>query len=124
LGTGDTLLNVNDIKINTWNIEKVLKDNINKTLALSYKKGSKIVSRSITCPKDDCILGITYITSANKDDIKEIKFPLLTSMKYGAKEIWAQTRMTLGFLGTLGKNIVTLQRTDLKESLHKMTGPA
>lgn len=118
------MLRVNDIKVNTRNIEKVLKDNIDKTLALTYKEGSKTITKSVTCPKEDCILGITYIASTNADNIQEIKFPLLASMKYGAKEIWAQTRMTLGFLGTLGKNIITLQWTDLKESLHKMTGPA
>jgi len=122
--SGDTLLLVNKTKINTRNIEKTLKDQINTTFDITYKHGTQKKTKSITCPEEDCIMGITYTSSINPENIQEIKFPLVTAMKYGAKEIWAQARMTLWFLGSFGKNIVTLQWTNIKESLNKMTWPA
>lgn len=122
--SGDTIISVNDTKVNTRNIEKTLKDHIGTTFDIGYKHQWRITTKSITCPEGDCIMGITYISSINPENMKEIKFPLLTAMKYGAKEIRAQTRMTLWFLGSFGKNIITLQRTNIKESLSKMTWPA
>jgi C-terminal processing protease CtpA/Prc len=93
--SGNTLLRVDDIKINTRNVEKTLKDHIGKTFELTYEKNGEVLTKSVTCPQDDCILGIAYTSSINPDNMKEIKFPILTAMKYGAKELRAQTRMTL-----------------------------
>lgn len=122
--TWDTILSINQTTINTRNIEKTLKDNINKTFSLNYQRKGKKATMQITCPKDDCLLGITYTASIDPNAIKEIKFPILLAMKYGAKEIVAQTKMTLWFLKTFGKNIATFKRANIKESLHKMTWPA
>jgi len=93
--SGDTILSVDESRINTRNIEKTLKDHIDTTFNVTYKNKKGIITKSVTCPKDDCILGITYVSSFNAANMKDIKFPLFTAMKYGAKELRAQTRMTL-----------------------------
>ena len=122
--SGDTILLINDIKVNTRNIEKTLKDHIGTTFDFTYRHGWQIITKSVTCPQDNCILGIMYISSINPANIKEIKFPLMTAMKYGVKEVRAQTKMTFWFLGTFGKSLITLKRTNIQESLNKMTWPA
>lgn len=120
----DILIAINDTQLDNRNLERTLKNHIGTTFELQYKRNKINNKVSITCPKNDCLMGITYKANINPENIKEIKLPLFTAMKYGFKEIWAQTKMTLGFLWNFGRNIATLQRTNIKESLHKMTWPA
>lgn len=124
LQSGDTILRIDSTDINTRNIEKKLKDHIHSTFMLTFQRQERIQTIDITCPKDDCLLGITYMASIDPSTMKEIKFPLHKAMLYSLKEIGAQTKMTLGFLGVFGKNIATFRWTNIKESLHKMTWPA
>jgi hypothetical protein len=45
-------------------------------------------------------------------------------MRISTKEIKAQTVLTFSALGTLGKDLVSFNRSRIKNSLNRLTGPA
>jgi len=44
-------------------------------------------------------------------------------MRIGAKEIKAQTTLTFSALGTVGSDLLSLNKKRIKTSLNKLTGP-
>ena len=85
-------------------------------------RDNKKVLTQAHCPIDNCILGLTF--SAGALDLKPIKFPFFTAMWIGVKEIKAQTVLTISALGTLGSDLLSLNKIRIKTSLNKLTGPA
>ncbi len=118
----DTILSINNDPVDVRNIGNILKKNINQDITLVFERGNKKTTTQTHCPADNCILWLTF--SAGEIDIKPIKFSFPQSMRIGMKEIKAQTSLTFSALGTLGSDLLSLNKNRIKSSLNKLTGPA
>ena len=122
LMSGDTVLSINSIPVDIWNIGTVLKENIGKDIAVQFARKGKKITSNAECPADSCILWLTFY--AGNINLKPIKFPLIQAMGIGIKEIKAQTILTFSALGTLGGDLISFDKTRIKSSLNRLTGPA
>jgi len=120
--SGDTILSINGTKVDIWNIGNVLKKYIDKNITLSFLRDKKKMSAQAQCPADNCILWLTF--NAGSLNLKPIKFPFFTALRIGAKEVKAQTVLTFSALWTLGSDLLSFNRTRIKTSLNRLTGPA
>lgn len=120
--TGDTVLSINGEKINVINVWEVLKSYIGKPIKVDYKRGKKLLSGTWVCADEDCVLGIAFAISGDFT-VNDIKFPLVQAMRAWLQEIWAETKLTLGALGSLGKNLLSFNKGKISSALNKLTGP-
>jgi len=120
--SGDTIISINGDIVDVWNIGNILKKNINNDIAIVFKRNNKTTITQWHCPEDNCILGLTF--TAGELNIQKIQFPLHKAMYIGLKEIKAQTILTFGTLGTLGKDLISLNKNRIQNSLNKLTWPA
>ena len=56
LMSGDTVLSINSIPVDIWNIGTVLKENIGKDIAVQFARKGKKITSNAECPADSCIL--------------------------------------------------------------------
>lgn len=120
--SGDTIISINNDPVDVRNIGAVLKKNINQDILIIFTRNNKKISTQWHCPIDNCVLWLSFYAGAI--NLKPIKFPLIKSMGIAAKEIKAQTILTFSALGTLGKDLLSLNGGRIKTSLNKLTGPA
>lgn len=118
----DTILSINNEPVDIRNIGSVLKTYIGKDITLLFSRNQKKIIAQTQCPVDNCILWLTFYAGAL--NLKPIQFPFFTSMWIAAKEIKAQTVLTFSALGTLGSDLISLNRDRIKTSLNRLTGPA
>lgn len=118
----DTILSINNDPVDVRNIWNVLKKNIDQDITLLFARGNKKTVTKAHCPADNCILWLTFYAGAL--DLKPIKFPFPQSMWIGIKEIKAQTSLTFSALGTLGSDLLSLNKDRIKTSLNRLTWPA
>ncbi|HCB51580.1 TPA: hypothetical protein DEP21_03325 [Patescibacteria group bacterium] len=117
--SGDIIKTINSKSINAWNIETTLKNSIGGEISLYYTRNGVSHEAKGTCPEDNCTLGIIFsysgFTKADFDQFSGdlIKFPLTTAMVVSLKEIKAQTVLTFNALGSLGKNLVSFDKTKI-----------
>lgn len=57
---GDMLMNINGAQANILNVSTLLQTAINKPLHVSYLRNKRIINKTVQCPADDCILGISF----------------------------------------------------------------
>ena len=122
LQSGDTLLRFNNQKIDVLNVSTVLQSTIGKELTIIYMRGKSSRTTTLHCPDDDCVLGISFALSGDFS-IKPIQFPLVQSMGMAIREIGAEIDLTFSSLGSLGKNLLSFDKSKIKWSLGKLTGP-
>lgn len=118
----DTIQTINKEAIDVRNIGSILKKNIGKDITIVFERAHKKISTQTHCPEDNCILWVTF--HAGELDLKPIKFPFITAMRIGAKEVKAQFGLTFSALGTLGSDLISLKKERIKTSLNRLTGPA
>jgi len=122
--SGDIITSINNINVNEWGLSSVLKENIGWDISISYTRNWKSKTVQWVCPKDDCILWIAFAVSYEGElSGINIKFPFFKAMRIGAKEIKAQTTLTFSALGTVGSDLLSLNKKRIKTSLNKLTGP-
>lgn len=119
--SGDTILSINEEPVDVWNIGSVLKKHIDKDIVVLFTRNNKKIVANAHCPADSCVLGLTF--HSEPIDLKPIKFPFFKAMVIGAKEIKAQTALTFSAFGTLGSDLLSLNKERIKASLDKLTGP-
>lgn len=118
----DTIISINNDPVDVRNIGTILKKYIDKDISLLFIRDNKNNQTQWHCPNESCVLWLAF--EAGSIELKPIKFPFFTSMKISATEIKAQTTLTLSALGTLGKDLLSLNGKRIKTSLNKLTGPA
>lgn len=117
----DKILKINDIDIDYKNLPEILKDFKWKEFVLSYNRWDENFSTNITCPEDECVLGVG-ITIEQNIELEEIKFGLWKSMILWMKEIKEQTVMTFNALWQLFKNVFSSDGNKRKESVNNLAG--
>jgi len=118
----DTILSINNETVDIRNIGTVLKENIGKDITVGLTRNHKKINTKAHCPADNCILWLTFDEGAL--DLKPIKFPFFKAMWIGAKEVKAQTVLTFWALGTLWSDLISFNKSRIKTSLGRLTGPA
>lgn len=127
--SGDIIKSINTISINAWNIEQVLKDNIGWNISLYYTRDGISHEVKGICEDESCLLGIAFMYSwFTKENLAElettsIKFPFITSIWVALKEIKAQTQLTFHALWSLGKNLISFDKTKINWALNKLSWP-
>ncbi len=124
IASGDIITQIKDTQVNGRNLSTVLKKNIGGDFSITYMRKGKSTTVNGTCPKDNCMLGIAF-SAGNGEDLSGviIKFPFVTAMRISVKEIKSQTVLTISALGKLWGDLLSLQKTRIKTSLSKLTGP-
>lgn len=125
----DIIKSINTTSINAWNIEHVLKNNIGGNISLYYSRNGVSHEVEWLCENESCILWIAFMYSGfSNDDFQEystdfIKFPFTTSMYVALKEIKAQSSLTFNALWSLGKNLLSFNRTKINNAVNKLSWP-
>ena len=94
-----------------------------KNLDFTIRRNSKEIHLSVLPSegKIGCYVGFN-ITKKNEDF--QYKFSFFESIREGAKETYAQSRMTISLLGDLVKKIITPKNTaERKEAVESLSGP-
>ena len=60
----DSIQEINNVPVTTFNLQKVLQDNIGQEILLSVQRGEELIPLTATCPADNCILGVGVQQSA------------------------------------------------------------
>ena len=122
----DKILTINNLSINAWNMDTLLK-NMSWWLVITAERKYTTYQFTWTCENKNCTLGIAYsgidISDMGIFKNQRIKFSLGKSMKVAAWEILSETKSTFSILGTLGKSLISFQKTKISKELNKMTWP-
>lgn len=125
--TWDKILSLNAIKINAWNIDNILNNVSWWSLLLVVQRKGKTYQFTWTCENRNCELGVAYsgidISDMGIFKQQRIKFSLGKSMMVAAWEIAAETKSTFDILGTIGRSLISFQKTKISKELNKMTWP-
>lgn len=119
---GDKLLSLNGQTVDVSTFGKELQKYIGQNIVLTYERGGQPQTLNFDCPADGCFLGIA-LAGDGKTLIGPIKFSGLTAWKMGLHEIKAQSVLTFGLLGTLGRNLLSFNWQRMSDSVNKLSGP-
>lgn len=125
----DIIKSINSISINAWNLEQTLKNNIWWNISLYYTRNWVSHETEWICEEESCLLGIAFTYSGfSKESLSNldwnfIKFPFIKAMGIGLKEIKAQTLLTFNALWSLGKNLISFDKTKINWALNKLSWP-
>lgn len=124
LVVGDSIISINGEKTNSLIINKQLKSLINKTFDISYQHSwtTNIITTSIACPSDQCLLWI-LMNSASNLEIKPYKYPLWTSLKLGRQELVWQSKLSFQTLGRLFGSLLSFDKKSIDAQTKNLTGP-
>jgi regulator of sigma E protease len=125
----DIIKSVNSVSINAWNIEQILKNNIWWNISLYYTRNGVSYQTQWICEEESCLLGIAFSYSGfSKEDVSSldedfIKFPFVTAMGIAFKEVKAQSQLTFHALWSLGRNLISFDKTKISWALNKLSWP-
>lgn len=129
IASGDIIKSVNNVSINAWNIEQVLKENIGGNISIYYTRNGVSHNVEWICEDESCLLWIAFMysgfTNENLFALQNttIQFPFFTAAWIALKEIKAQTQLTFQALWSLGKNLFSFDKTKINSALNKLSGP-
>ncbi len=118
----DSIQEINNVPVTTFNLQKVLQDNIGQDILLSVQRWEELIPFTTTCPVDNCILWVGVQQSAWMQTIF-YRFPLLTSAKLALQELYSQAVLTLDRLGSLWASFFSGSATEVKQELSWLSGP-
>lgn len=120
---GDHLVAIWDQEVTTQNINSVLKSHIDNTFDMKIIRWSGWEEKtfSVTCPEDNCVLGI--VISTPQMQVAGYNYPILQSIKYGLQEVVGQFKLSLNALGKLFASIFQWKEK-LQSNLDWLTWPA
>jgi regulator of sigma E protease len=124
LQAGSSITKINNEATNTLIINKQLKALAGKTFPITYQtSGSSAANtQQITCPEDQCMLGILMDTKNNLE-IKPYKYDLPQSLEYARKEIIWQSKLSINALGRLFGSLLSFNKTKIDAQTNNLTGP-
>lgn len=122
LQSWDVIVDINKQAIDSRTLWQVLKTMMGKSFDLSYNRGATLITTWISCPQENCLLGV-QIKNTTPFDIKTIQYPGLQARQAGWTEVVAQTELTRSMLKRLGKNLFSGDRKKAEWSINQMSGP-
>jgi len=123
--SGDIITQINQTKINAWNLERTLKQNIWNTLDISYTRNGVSSLKHWTCDASSCVIGIAFSYSwVSQDNIwSEIKFPFGKAAIAGLQEIKGETQLTFTSLGNLFSSLFSFNKDKIDGAMSKLSWP-
>ncbi len=122
ISSGDTILAINQVDVDSNTLWEVLKNNIGKDVEIKYLSNNEEVFATITCPEDNCLLGVAYYNTNNIETLP-VNMWFWEAMGAGWKEIWVQTKLTFSSLASIGKWLVSFDSEETWETLQQLTWP-
>jgi len=114
------IISINNQNVDTLNISKTLKENIDKKGEIVYQTDKwETISTWLTCITKSCELWIIFLWA----EVKELKFPLNQAMLLWLKEIRAQANISLYSLWKIGKWLISFNRNEMNNSVNKLSWP-
>ncbi len=118
----DRWLALDGEQVNGTMLSRQLRAFAGKSFTLTYERDGATGSATITCPEDNCFLGVV-LSGGTLQHILPIKFPLGKSILAGGHEVIEQTRVTFLMLWWLFKNIFSGDKEKMSTAVGKMSWP-
>lgn len=118
----DIILRVGDDEVNNFTITRALKRKIGQTFDLVIQRNNETLTKTVTCPVDQCLLGIA-MQNSSEVEILPWKMWFWQAWVAGWQEIYAQTVITFDALGTLFANLISFDSKRASAQLDKMSWP-
>lgn len=120
--SGDRIIAINGQTVDTVTFTKRLKDLIGKSFTLDLVRQGKSLQKTLTCPEENCLLGILVGTSGSVE-LQTIQFTGWNIAAKATHELLAQSSLTFHALGQLGKNLFSFDQQKTSQALDGMSGP-
>jgi len=120
LMSGDIILSVDNLSVNNQTIGSVLKQQVGKTIPLTYVRNGEQKTATISCPSERCVLGILMKDDSNQQTLM-IKYPFFMAAGKAAHEIRAQAKLTFPALGGIIRNAVSSKKIDRQQALQNLS---
>lgn len=117
-----TILRINDESVTNYSLSDILWQYFGKTFMLTYQVGDEIIQKSVTCPQDECVLGVS-IDMWTGQTLQPIIFTWLGAIQAWWKEVRSQTKLTFMILGRLVKNLTSFNKEKVKSSVNRLSWP-
>ena len=121
LTTGYKILKIDQQAINTQNIWTILKSYIGKEFTLIYQHQDQIQQTKVSCPQDQCLLGI--LMEGETFDYPTFKFSLPQASLVATKEIWEETRLTFFMIGDIFKKLFSFDKKQINKATQSLHSP-
>lgn len=109
--------------VTSTNLSTVLSTQFGKSFTMDVEDSSqKIRTVSISCPDDECVLGIIIPLWGNLE-ITPIRFAPRKAFVAGWHEVVEETKLTFNVLGALLSNLFSFDRSKIQTSVNKLSGP-
>lgn len=118
----DIVLSVWSSSVNSITITKALQWVIGQTVDLKIDRAWQTLTLPLTCPSDNCLLGIWIEQGVM--EINLMKYPFAEAVKIGSREFVAQTEMTWYGLSRLWKQLFSFNLKTAQQWVAKMSWPA
>lgn len=119
---GDRFVSVDGKAVDALTLSRQLKEYTGKTFPLSYVRAWMTWEVQITCPEDNCFLGVSLSGNATQE-LLPIKFGFRRAWWAGAHEVVEQSRVTFIMLGSLLENLVSWNKAKMSAAVGKMSWP-
>lgn len=123
LQVDDTIVSINEIPADIFNLPELLQQSIWKDMDLIIQREEDNIAFTVKCPEDSCLLGMTVSPNNTINENVYYKFPLWTSMKIASHEMYSLWRITLEKLWWLGKSFVSGNKEIIQKELSSLSGP-
>lgn len=122
LEEGDVIVRINDTDVTNYSLSDVLWSYYNKTFTVTYQQGEEELQQEVTCPADECVLGVS-IDMWVWQELQPIVFSWLSAWRAWWNEMTAQTKLTFSILGRLVKNLTSFDSEKMKSSVNRLSWP-
>lgn len=122
LATGDTIISIGGVAIDSASIGTLLQGSIWTTTTLVYERDGQPNETTIVCGETECFLGV-IIPSVYDTVLPTIRFGWWQAIQAWAHEIKVETQMTMHALGRVGKGLLSFNKEKISESTKSLSGP-
>ncbi len=123
LQSGDIIMSVNTISVNSLTFKKQLQSSIGQNITFDIIRWWKDTILTGTCPETDCLLWV-YLDDINAVDLHvRYQFSFLIASRIALTELYYQGQMTLSKLGSLGASLFSWSAKTIKSEVSGLSGP-
>lgn len=118
----DIIVSLDDTPVSSTTLSAELWTKFGKTFSIEVLRWTESHTFQVTCPTNECVLGVAVAMSGEQEILpKQVTW--LQAFVYGWKEIVAETKLTFGMLGRLGKNLFSFNKERVQTSVKKLSWP-
>jgi len=119
---GDVIQRIGTTQVSNFTLSDELANYFWKTFDVMYTRWDEERIVSISCPQDECVLGVS-IDMWQWQQLQPVTFSWLSAVWAGWNEMVAETRLTFMILWGLVKNLTSFDKEKMKNSVNKLSWP-